>query len=77
MLKYYCTSSDTATQRQPLSSGQQFSFLINYFDSLMETNRRRFMNSTLPRIVDLALQLPQLCRQPLTLLRKQVILTPL
>ena len=41
----------------------------------MEANRRRFMEETLERIVDLALQLPQLCPQPLPLLRKQVQLT--
>ena len=64
MLRYYDHSSD--------SFAPQFCSLSTYFDSTMEANRRRFTAETMPGMIDLALQLPQLCSQPLPLLRKQV-----
>ena len=76
MLQYYRPSSDAAAHLS-MSSDLQFCSLSTYFDHLIEANRRRFMVETLPLIVDLALQLPQLCPEPLRLLRKQVLLTSL
>jgi len=87
MLEYYYPSSHAAASQSPSSSSSssssnlttasdiQFYSLSTYFDSIMEANRRRFMEETLESIVDLALQLPQLCPQSLPLLRKQVQLT--
>jgi len=50
---------------------RSFVAISTYFDQLIAANQRRLLDQTLPRIVDVALQLPQLCSQPLPLLRKQ------
>lgn len=46
--------------------------LIAYFDHMLDDNRRKFFGETLKKIIDLALQLPEICTKPVRLLRKQV-----
>lgn len=47
--------------------------LLVYFDEMMGDTRRRFFQETLQNIINLALELPEICTKPIRLLRKQVV----